>query len=119
VRGDRGLFTPDEVGEVWFEWWSEEDREELRALGTSSPDPFVKVYEEGAIEFATITPDGVAEWPDGPEADRETFARSPELAEVIADSMRRAVATGVDGWLDDPVASRARGGSASAISEFR
>ena len=99
-----GSSPPAEVGEVWFDWWSDEDREELRALGTSPPDPFIKVYEEAAVPLRTITSLGLAEWPEGPDQDRETLERSPELAGAIADSMRRAVARGVDGWIDDSVA---------------
>jgi pimeloyl-ACP methyl ester carboxylesterase len=99
-----GSSPPGEVGEVWFDWWSQEDRDELRALATSPPDPFVAAYQEAAVPFATITPLGLAEWPGTPEADRETFERSPELAEAVADSIRRGVAQGVDGWIDDTVA---------------
>jgi pimeloyl-ACP methyl ester carboxylesterase len=99
-----GSSPPDEVGEAWFGWWSDEDRGELRALGTSPPDPFIKVYEEAAVPLATITSLGLAEWPEGPNEDRETLERSPDLAEALADSMRRAVARGVDGWIDDSVA---------------
>jgi pimeloyl-ACP methyl ester carboxylesterase len=42
--------------------------------------------------------------PETPAADRDTFARSPRLADALADSIRRGAA-GVDGWMDDAVAS--------------
>jgi pimeloyl-ACP methyl ester carboxylesterase len=99
-----GSSPGQEVGESWFDWWNEEDREELRALATSPPDPFVPAYEEARGTFAAVTPTDLAAWPETLEADRETLARSPGLAEALADSMRRAVAQGVYGWLDDSVA---------------
>jgi pimeloyl-ACP methyl ester carboxylesterase len=94
----------EEVGEGWFDWWSEEDQKELRALATSPPDPFVAEYEEGAKMFATITATDLLGFPGSPEADRAALTRSPGFAEALADSMRRAVGTGIDGWLDDAVA---------------
>jgi pimeloyl-ACP methyl ester carboxylesterase len=95
---------PGEVGEAWFDWCEQKDCEEVRAMATSSPDPFVTAYQESAISFATMTPRTLAELPGTPGADREAFERSPGLAEALADSMRRAVASGVDGWIDDAVA---------------
>jgi len=99
-----GLSPREEVGGVWFEWWNEEDRKELGALATGPPDPFVPEYEEGAKMFGAFTADDVVNFPGSPEADREAMTRSPGFAEALADSMRRAVATGVDGWIDDAVA---------------
>jgi pimeloyl-ACP methyl ester carboxylesterase len=99
-----GASPREEVGEDWFDWWNEEDREELRALATGPPDRFVPEYEEGAKMFAAITATDLVNFPGSPEVDRETMTRSPGFAEALADSMRRAVGTGIDGWLDDSVA---------------
>jgi pimeloyl-ACP methyl ester carboxylesterase len=99
-----GASPREDVGEEWFDWWNDEDREELRALATSPPDPFVPEYEEGAKMFAAITATELVNFPGSPEADREALTRSPGFAEALADSMRRAVGTGIDGWLDDTVA---------------
>jgi pimeloyl-ACP methyl ester carboxylesterase len=99
-----GASPPEEVGEVWYEWCSQEDRDEFRTFATSSPDAFVSTYEEAAVEIAALTPRELTEWPGGPDADREAFTRDPELAEALADSMHRSVARGVGGWLDDGVA---------------
>ena len=43
--------------------------------------------------------------PTLPEVDRETLARRPALADAIADSWKRALEGGVDGWMDDAMAS--------------
>lgn len=99
-----GISPHEEVGDGWYDWWNEEDREELRTLATSSPEPFVPEYEEGAKMFGSFTADDVVNFPGSPEADRQAMTRSPEFAEALADSMRRAVATGIYGWLDDAVA---------------
>jgi pimeloyl-ACP methyl ester carboxylesterase len=95
---------PGEVGEVWFEWYPEDDREELRTLATSSPDALARAYEDAAVTFASITPQAIANWPGSPDAERKMFDQSPGFAEALADSMRRGVEWGVDGWMDDAVA---------------
>jgi pimeloyl-ACP methyl ester carboxylesterase len=99
-----GASPREEVGDGWFDWWNEEDRKELGALATGPPDPFVPDYEEGAKMFGAITAEDVVNFPGSPQADREAMTRSPGFAEALADSMRRAVGTGIDGWLDDAVA---------------
>ena len=51
----------EEVGAEWYEWFPEDDREELRALATGSAEAFRPEYEEAAAKFATLT---VARLPD-------------------------------------------------------
>jgi pimeloyl-ACP methyl ester carboxylesterase len=99
-----GASPPEEVGPEWFEWSAEEDRAELRGIAAGSPDAFRPAFEEAAAPLATTTPDGVVAWPEFTDADRAAFDRSPGLADAIADSMRRGVGPGVDGWLDDEAA---------------
>ena len=94
----------EEVGAEWYEWFPEDDREELRALATGSAEAFRPEYEEAAAKFATLTARDFPISPETPAADRDTFARSPGLADALADSIRRGAA-GVDGWMDDAVAS--------------
>ena len=94
----------EEVGAEWYEWFPEDYREELRALATGSAEAFRREYEEAAAELATLTARDFPKSPEAPEADKDTFARSPGLAEALADSIRRGAA-GVDGWMDDAVAS--------------
>jgi pimeloyl-ACP methyl ester carboxylesterase len=114
-----GLSPREEVGDVWFDWWNEEDREELRTLATSSPEPFVPEYEEGAKMFGSFTADDVVNFPGSPEADREAMTRSPEFAEALADSMRRAVATGSMGGSTTRWRSHGPGGSGCRTSASR
>ena len=94
----------EEVGAEWYEWFPEDYREELRALATGSAEAFRQEYEEAASKWATLTSRDLPVAPDAPTADRDTFARSPGLADALADSIRRGAA-GVDGWMDDAVAS--------------
>ena len=94
----------EEVGAEWYQWFPEDYREELRALATGSAEAFRPEYEEAAAELATLTARDFPKSPEAPAADRDTFARSPGLADALADSIRRGAA-GVDGWMDDAVAS--------------
>ncbi|HUL84252.1 MAG TPA: alpha/beta hydrolase [Actinomycetota bacterium] len=100
-----GAAPPEEVGPAWFEWQAEEDRAELRALATGSPDPLRAGFEEAALSLAALTPEDLVGSPGTPDADREAFAGTPGFAEALVDSMRRGMSRGVDGWLDDETAS--------------
>ncbi len=100
-----GGSPPEEVGLEWFGWHREEYAEELRTFATGSPEPYRPAYEEAAIPLAALPPEELAATPDLPDVDRNAFARRPDLGEEIADSFRRALAGGVDGWIDDAVAS--------------
>ncbi len=95
----------EEVGAEWYQWFPEDHQEELRAMATTgSAESFRQEYEEAAAELTGLTARDFPKSPEAPGADRETFARSPGLAEALADSIRRGAA-GVDGWMDDAVAS--------------
>jgi pimeloyl-ACP methyl ester carboxylesterase len=96
-----GSSPKDEVGPGWFGWHDSEYAEELRTSAVGSLETYRQEYEDAA---ATMQGESFED-PTLPEVDRETLARRPELADAIADSFRRAFAKGVDGWMDDAVAS--------------
>ena len=99
-----GAAPPQEVGPAWFEWWGEDDREELRAFAAGETEPYRSAYEEMAASFADLTGPGIAAWPGTPPADVRAFERSPEVGDALADSIRRGVGSGVEGWMDDAFA---------------
>lgn len=90
-----------EVGQGWFDWHNPEYAEELHTLAFGSPETYRQAYVDAAAPLQSES----FEDPTLPDVDRETLARRPELADAIADSFRRALARGVDGWMDDAVAS--------------
>ena len=95
----------EEVGAGWFEWFPEHYREELRALAaTGSAEAFRPGYVEAAASLSTLTERDFPMSPEAPEADRDAFAQTPGLASTLAESISRGAA-GVDGWMDDAVAS--------------
>ena len=96
-----GSSPREEVGPEWFGWHDPGYVEELRTLAFGSPETYRQEYEDaaGAIQ------DDSSDDPTLPEVDRETLARRPALADAIADSWKRALEGGVDGWMDDAMAS--------------
>jgi pimeloyl-ACP methyl ester carboxylesterase len=98
-----GNSPSEEVGAEWLQWFPEGHREELLALATGSAEAFRPEYVEAAAALATLTARDLPR-AEAPNADRDAFALSPGLAEALADSIRRGAA-GVDGWMDDAVAS--------------
>ncbi len=99
-----GSSPVEEVGPDWYRWFPEDHREELRVLATGSAETFRSEYVEAAAELATLSERDFPKSPEAPVADREAFARTPGLAQAMADSISRG-AEGVDGWMDDAVAS--------------
>jgi pimeloyl-ACP methyl ester carboxylesterase len=100
-----GSSPPEEVGPGWFGWHDDAYAQELRTFATGSPEPYRRAYEEATVPLATLPSEELTTSPDLPEVDRDAFARRPGLGEEIADSFRRALAGGPDGWMDDAVAS--------------
>lgn len=99
-----GSSPGEEVGPEWLAWHDEGYAEELRAFAAGSPEAFRGVYEEAATSLAALRPENLATG-ELPDVDRDAFARRPDLADALVDSFRRALAGGVDGWMDDAVAS--------------
>ena len=91
----------NEVGPEWFEWHDAGYGEELRTFAFDSPETYRQEYEDAAAPLQ----DGTFEDPALPDVDLQTLAGRPALADAIADSFRHALAGGVDGWMDDAVAS--------------
>jgi pimeloyl-ACP methyl ester carboxylesterase len=92
---------PEEVGPTWFEWWNEEDvREELRSFASGETEPFRQAFDEMGASFAELTADDIAKWPGTPEVDRAALD-GDDVGPALADSIRRAVGSGIDGWMDD------------------
>ncbi len=89
----------EEVGPGWFAWHDAAYAKEVRTFAVGSPEAYRQAYVDAA------TPDDLAAGSAFPRVDRETLARRPDLADALAESMQRALAGGVDGWMDDAVAS--------------
>jgi pimeloyl-ACP methyl ester carboxylesterase len=96
-----GSSPRNEVGLEWFGWHDAGYGEELRTFAFDSPESYRQEYEDAAAPMQ----DGTFEDPGLPDVDQQTLARRPELADAIADSFRLALEQGVDGWMDDAVAS--------------
>jgi pimeloyl-ACP methyl ester carboxylesterase len=97
-----GISPRDEVGPEWFGWHDPGYVEELRTLAFGSPETYRQAYVDAA---SALIEDDSFEDPALPDVDRDTLARRPDLADAIADSFRGALGGGVDGWMDDAVAS--------------
>ncbi len=98
-----GMSPPHEVGPEWFEWVPEKDVEEFRTLDSADRDRLIPEYEDGAAQFATMTPDSLAAMPGSPPADREGVLRPDGYGPALAEGIRRG-ASGPFGWFDDGVA---------------
>ena len=95
-----GSSPRNEVGPEWFGWHDAGYDEELRTFAFGSPETYRQSTRTRRYDAGRSSED-----PTLPDVDRETLARRPDLADAIADSFRQALAGGVDGWMDDAMAS--------------
>ena len=87
----------------WMDGMADENVEEFSTVleGEAVLKPYLEKYATG---FAAVTANDVADELAGlvPEVDREAI--TGELADMMARSLRRAAADGVEGWIDDDLA---------------
>src|SRR6476646_4080387 len=99
-----GTAPPAEAGDVWTTWFSPELVEEIRALRTKPPAELAAEYEQGAKAFAEVTGEQLTNSENQSTADKAALIAVPEVAEWLAQSIKKAAASGIWGWLDDDLA---------------
>ena len=80
-----------------------ENVEEFTAA-TRSHDDLVAFLEQDAAALATVTGEQIGASLGGLVDEVDRAALTGELAETVARMVRRALSTGIDGWLDDDLA---------------
>jgi pimeloyl-ACP methyl ester carboxylesterase len=82
------------------------DESNVTELGAAiaGRDPLIEVLTEMATELEAITADGVVESMHGLLSDVDRACMTGDFAADLADGLRRSVASGIDGWLDDDLA---------------
>jgi pimeloyl-ACP methyl ester carboxylesterase len=87
----------------WFTGMGEDNITEFGAAlaGTRELNPLLESYAAG---LATVTAAGITEAMTSVLSPVDRAALSGEFAEEMADALRRAVSSGIDGWRDDDLA---------------
>jgi pimeloyl-ACP methyl ester carboxylesterase len=93
-----------EVGDEFVGWLAPDDISEWRTLATGDTTSLHGEYQARAAEFRQITPRRYADFPGTPDADRKAALDPAGIGRPVARSIRRAMASGIWGWLDDAVA---------------
>jgi pimeloyl-ACP methyl ester carboxylesterase len=87
----------------WLAGMGVENVEEFGAAA-AGPDQLVPYLQGFAAELATVTGNAVAAALGDLISAVDRAALTGELADTLAEVFRRAVSTGIDGWLDDDLA---------------
>ena len=98
-----GVAPYDLMGEDWFRDMGKENVDEFR-VAVERPQDLWAIVEPQAPEVAGVTGADVVTMLDGLVDDVDRAALTGEFAEMIAETFRRAVSTGVAGWHDDDLA---------------
>lgn len=110
-----GVAPWDADGLAWLDGMGPENVDEFRAA-LAGEKALRSALAEQRAELAQVTGDQVAEALGGLVADVDRSALDGELADYIATGFRKAVSTGIDGWVDDDLAfARGWGFSLDAI----
>jgi len=87
----------------WLAGMGPENIEEFGAAA-EGPEVLVPVLERWKADLANVTGEQVAASLGGLVSDVDKAALTGEFAEVMAAAFRRAISTGIEGWLEDDLA---------------
>jgi len=111
-----GVAPVDAESLEWFDGMGEENHAEFGAA-LKGREALTEYLIGAATEIRSVTADEVAESLGDLVSDVDVAALTGELADYLADSLRRAVRNGISGWRDDDLAfARAWGFELAAIS---
>jgi pimeloyl-ACP methyl ester carboxylesterase len=100
-----GSLAPwNEAGEIASSWFAPEAWTDWQHLGTAPERELIPEFEEARENVRRRTAHSLATDPRANAADREAMLAPGGLGRAIARSMRRAVSSGIFGYLDDNVA---------------
>jgi pimeloyl-ACP methyl ester carboxylesterase len=98
-----GVAPHNPGGLDWLAGMGPENVEEFNAA-VAGPDALIPVLERWRGDLAHVTGDQVAASLGGLASEVDQAALTGDFAEVMAAVFRRAVSTGIEGWLEDDLA---------------
>ena len=98
------IAPPLEVGPSWPELYAESDRDELRALSRRDVASLREGYEQAVAMFRRMTPRRLTAVGGVPDSRAIELGHDEHIVPGLVRSMRRAVAGGYEGFLDDGLA---------------
>lgn len=93
-----------EAGEAWEDWIPEEQRAEWTVLASGDPSSLLGEFEESVGVFGHMTARRLLSVGGPPDRRAVAHDHQAEVVPFLIRSMRRAVATGYFGYLDDNLA---------------
>jgi pimeloyl-ACP methyl ester carboxylesterase len=98
------LAPPVEAGPTWWSWFSDDQRHEWQLLASGDLSGLIDDFRESVGVFSRMTPTRLRAIGGPPDGRAQSLGGGVEIEPDLVRSMRRAVANGYFGYLDDNLA---------------